>query len=58
MTTEQQTKRKDKHVLKSSHGKFSSVAELEIHRVKVSKPVRQIFREHIVSQNNWLTQDR
>ncbi len=30
--------RKDQHVFKSSHGKYASVAQLEQHRLAVTKP--------------------
>lgn len=33
-------RRKDRNVLVSSHGAFKTVKELELHRKKVSKPVK------------------
>ena len=32
-------KKKDQHVLQSSHGAFKNVVELEAHRIAVTKPV-------------------
>lgn len=36
--------KKDRHVLESSHGKFKTVAELEAHRLKVSRPTQATKR--------------
>lgn len=52
--------RKDRHVAKSSHGKFSNVAVLEAYRLGRPNKGKGVPRiaERFASQDNWLTSDR
>lgn len=58
MILEQLKQKRDKRVRKSSHGVFASVADLEQHRVEVSRVAKLAVREHFSVRDNWTTTDR